>query len=501
MEYEVLKRSHLKRNILIAVLVVGVISAIILNFTQAKYRTTQSIPLIQGTINFSPSDLNIVAMYLNQDGAIPAGQTDIAPKFGYTLNEEQSFCEVNDEKITEASILYEDGYLYFNKLNRKGTKCSVYFDLIPDSENPTLSILTNGTDNSITVVANATDNIGIYYYYYKLDNEEEIRIEENSYTFEGLEKNSVHTITVRVEDAAGNVASDNKEVIVGYRTADYILASANAPTNSTMDWTGQTTYYYTGKPNNWVQFGGFWWRIIRINGDGSIRMIYQGTSANETGTGTQIQTSAFNSSYSNNMYVGYMYTSGQRQGDDDPSTIKEILDTWYQQNLADEAEYLDGNAGFCGDRRVSSGTGTGTSSTDYQPYTRLFNNSPSLSCETPDIYTTSESSTGNKALTQPIGLISVDEAALAGISWNNVNTENYLYTKQIYWTMSPTYFDNGYARVFFVNLNGSFNYSGILSGWNVSSVYGVRPVINIKADTQITGSGTSTDPFTVVGAS
>ena len=67
--------------------------------------------------------------------------------------------------------------------------------------------------------------------------------------------------------------------------------------------------------------------------------------------------------------------------------------------------------------------------------------------------------------------------------------------------MSPTYFDNGYARVFFVNLNGSFNYSGILSGWNVSSVYGVRPVINIKADTQITGSGTSTDPFTVVGAS
>ena len=120
MEYEVLKRSHLKRNILIAVLVVGVISAIILNFTQAKYRVTESIPLIQGTINFSPSDLNIVAMYLNQDGAIPAGQTDIAPKFGYTLNEEQSFCEVNDEKITDASILYEDGYLYFNKLNRKG---------------------------------------------------------------------------------------------------------------------------------------------------------------------------------------------------------------------------------------------------------------------------------------------------------------------------------------------------------------------------------------------
>ena len=232
MKYEVLKRSYIKRNILIAVIVVGVISAIILNFTQAKYKTTESIPLIQGTINFSPSDLNIVAMYLNQDGAIPAGQTNIAPKFGYTLNEEQSFCEVNDEKIDNAALTYENGLLGFYNLNRKGTKCSVYFDLIPDSEKPTLSISTTSTDNSITLVANATDNIGIYYYYYKIDNEEEIRIEENSYTFEGLEKDSVHTITVRVEDAAGNEISISKEVTVGLNAGRYILASSNAQLES-----------------------------------------------------------------------------------------------------------------------------------------------------------------------------------------------------------------------------------------------------------------------------
>ena len=177
MTYETLKRSHLKRNILIAVVVVAIISAIILNFTQAKYKTTESIPLIQGTINFSPSDLNIVAMYLNQDGAIPAGQTDIAPKFGYTLNEEQSFCEVNDEKIENAAFTYENGLLGFYNLNRKGTKCSVYFDLIPDSEKPVINNISSKSDNdtSVTIEVNATDNIGIYYYYYKLDNEEEIR--------------------------------------------------------------------------------------------------------------------------------------------------------------------------------------------------------------------------------------------------------------------------------------------------------------------------------------
>ena len=61
--------------------------------------------------------------------------------------------------------------------------------------------------------------------------------------------------------------------------SEYILASPNAPTSHTTDWTGKESYYYTGNPDNWVSFAGFWWRIIRINGDGSIRMIYQGTSA------------------------------------------------------------------------------------------------------------------------------------------------------------------------------------------------------------------------------
>ena len=501
MKYEVLKRSHLKRNIVIGLLVVALISSLIINFTQAKYRTTESIPLIQGTINFSPADLNIVAMYLNQDGAIPAGQTDIAPKFGYTLNEEQSFCEVNDEKIDNAAFTYEDGLLGFYNLNRKGTKCSVYFDLIPDSENPTLSISTTSTDNSITVIANASDNIGIYYYYFQLDNEEEIRIEENSYTFEGLEKDSIHTVTVRVEDAAGNEASDSKEVTVGLKGGTFILASENAPTNSTTDWTNEgkgITYYYTGNPNNWVQFAGFYWRIIRINGDGSIRMIYQGIEANEIGSETQIGEVEFNSlDYRNNMYVGYMYTNNQLQGLGRSSTIKTKLDRWYTQNIANkpEVQYIDGNAGFCGDRRTSSGDGIGINDTIYQPYTRISNNNPSLSCEKIDIYTTNENNIGNKALTYPIGLISADEAMLAGIpNWNSSNLDSFLYTKQDYWTMTPYYYNNmggDGARIFLIASNGNLSDT---NNW-VNNSRGVRPVINLKSDVQLTGSGTTTDPF------
>ena len=290
---------------------------------------------------------------------------------------------------------------------------------------------------------------------------------------------------------------------------DYILAGDNAPTNSTTDWTGGTTYYYTGNPNNWVQFGtnssgqSLYWRIIRINGDGTIRMIYQGTGFNTTGTATQIGTSEFNSSYNNNMYVGFKYTSGQVHGTGTNSTILNTLNNWYASNLADEAEYLDGNAGFCGDRTPSTSSsssngsgGTGTTETYYGAYIRLYNkgtsnSNPSLQCDSQDVYTTTDSSSGNKSLQYPIGLVTADEAALTGITYNNANTGSYLYTGEYYWTMSPYWYSNGYANVFLVFYSGRLDYNCVDSTW------GVRPVINLKSAIAITGSGTTSDPFKI----
>ena len=228
-------------------------------------------------------------------------------------------------------------------------------------------------------------------------------------------------------------------------------------------------------------------------------MIYQGTSANTTGTGTQIGESFFNSSYNNNMYVGYMYTSGQRQGTGSSSAIKGVLDQWYSvtSGLTAYSDYIDGNAGFCGDRRVSSGNGIGTSVTNYQPYTRISNSSPSLSCEDADIYTTTDSSTGNKSLTYPIGLISADEAMFAGIPiWNNSSPSNYLCTEEYYWTMSPSFFEGISAYVFNIDSSGS-----LVDNYYVNRTHRVRPVINLRADVSLTGSGTTSDPFKVVGAS
>ena len=499
-EFETLHSNKHRIYLLCGIVCVVVLMVtLIVTTSKAKYKTTQSLPLINGTINFSPSDLNIVAMYLNQDGAIPAGETDIAPKFGYTLNEEQSFCEVNDEKINNAAFTYEDGLLGFYNLNRKGTKCSVYFDLIPDSEKPTLSISVPSTENSITVVANATDNIGIYYYYYKLDNEEEIRTEENSYTFDGLEKDSTHTITVRVVDAAGNVASTSKEVTIGYKVSDVILAASPTQGEAT-DWTGKTSYYYTGRPNNWVQFAGFWWRIIRINGDGTVRMIYQGVAdsvipdaGNVTGAGTQIGTSAFDEDFYTKTHVGLVYDETNQHGYGTNSTIMDNLNTWYNKNLVNyETDYINTKTGFCCDRNMANGYTWITSGPIYYAAYDRKNGSASLQCNIEDIL-----SKDNGKLLNPIGLITMDEALLNGITWNSANIESYLYTNQTYWTMSP-YHSYPDAGVFAIHNSGKFDNDSF--GSYVTNSLGVRPVINLRSDVQITGSGTSIDPFIVVGA-
>ena len=104
MEFEVLKRNHLKRNIIIAVIVISIISAIILNFTSAKYRVTDSIPLINGTINYKPYDFKLMAMYQEQDGEYV--EVDKMPSSGYVINEEKSYCTIDNVNKDEESVLY-----------------------------------------------------------------------------------------------------------------------------------------------------------------------------------------------------------------------------------------------------------------------------------------------------------------------------------------------------------------------------------------------------------
>ena len=121
------------------------------------------------------------------------------------------------------------------------------------------------------------------------------------------------------------------------------------------------------------------------------------------------------------------------------------------------------------------------------------NKLPTFRCKNDsDLYTTSGSSEGNGALTYSIGLISIDEVWFAGSTWDTANQSYYLYTGQDYWTISPSSFPD--AVVYQVYTTGRLNTSVVHGSW------GIRPVINLRADVTITGSGTTTDPYKVEGA-
>ena len=128
MEIKKLKRSHSKRNILLGSILILILAGITLTFTKAKYKTSESIPLVNGTINYELSDLNLIGAYI-QEGDTYTPTNEI-PTSGYEFNAEESYCTVNgtrDDNIT-LSFDMDTQNLTVTPLTAKGTKCYLYFD-------------------------------------------------------------------------------------------------------------------------------------------------------------------------------------------------------------------------------------------------------------------------------------------------------------------------------------------------------------------------------------
>ena len=270
----------------------------------------------------------------------------------------------------------------------------------------------------------------------------------------------------------------------------------------------EPVYYFAGNAtDNWVKFGGYYWRIIRTNADGGIRLLYHGTSHDST-TAYISSSTAFNSSYDDAMYVGYMYgTSGtlaSNRTNTNDSTIKAYIDSWYKDNLLNYTKYLSTTAIYYNDRDVGSGTysATGSSSFDYKAYTRLnTNKTPTYDCtNTSDAFSVSNSSA---KLTYPIGLMTADEISFAGGLFGSQATAYYYYnsakgssTGSTYWyTMTPNYW-NG-LKSFVFGVSGS-NYPGRLSNADINYTRSVRPVTSLKSCVKwASGDGTPENPYTI----
>ncbi len=447
MKLEGFKENTKKKIIVIsfAVLCLLLIAGVYLYTSYAFYEETKNFNVINGSVE-DPGDLYF-AYYV--DGKV--SRTMPSKNTGYTLDTTKSSCDNGvtvdwDYSKWKANIYYEN----YAATDKTRTKCTLYFN------------------KTAKTVKTALGNI-----------------EVNSYKPD-LTKSACDT---------SNCESHEKGI---FETTD----------------ADGTSYYYRGAvENNYLKFAGYFWRVVRINGNGSIRIIYDGTSAHANGESSadrQYGTSQFNTNYNNNMYVGYMYTSGEAHGTGTSSAIKTNADKFYTDKLSSYASKLDTNAGFCGDRsnlNLLSGVGTGTVTTYNKGYLRVVESTPTLTCENAsDYYTVSSASSGNKKLSYPIGLITADEVMLAGHAggvfdggFNHQKTNNgsYLVTGNWFWTMTPAGGYNPFGVTGWIASVFVVYGSGVIDDYDASYTFGLRPVVNLKSDVTITGSGTKTDPYVV----
>ena len=271
-----------------------------------------------------------------------------------------------------------------------------------------------------------------------------------------------------------------------------------------------SSYYFRGAvDNNWVKFGkddsskDMYWRIIRINGDNSIRMIYSGTNAPTaatsvimTGDTTAVGHSVYNTVTSGAEYTGYMYQKNYQRNNVNNSTIKNKVDEWYAKTTlasTDSIKVVDSI--FCNDRdTVTNWASKPGANLMFNGRDRNVNSkNPSLKCNNDaDKFTVSKDKS-NKALRYPVGLITIDEVAMAGGCFLNTNKNYYLYTGIFYYTMTPNFIRRGGAAfVFLVDQKGDYpNYA-------IGSDIYIRPVINLNGDVKFKGSGTYDDIYEVV---
>ena len=307
-----------------------------------------------------------------------------------------------------------------------------------------------------------------------------------------------------------------------------VLTTDNTKTLYTATEDDTTVYYFAGNAqDNWVKFGGYYWRIIRTNSDGGVRLLYHGTKTDDTAA--YIGTSPFNKPSNDSMYVGYMYgTSGSQESNrtnTNNSTIKTAIDNWYSTNMTSYTKYLSTTAVYCNDREVGSGTYSATGSTFYYAaYTRLYTNkTPTYDCTATEDKFTVDTSTGNGKLTYPIALMTADEMSYAGgkyISCNanawyirNANdstkvienknfrdpstevTPYYSTGTTYWWLLSPDSWYSGRASV--IGVYGS-SYPGYSSSYIVESAIGVRPALSLKSCVKTNGGdGTPENPCTI----
>ena len=262
-----------------------------------------------------------------------------------------------------------------------------------------------------------------------------------------------------------------------------------------------TTYYFRGAvENNYVYFANMCWRIVRVMGDGNVKVTLNNTgSCGTDGAGLDTGVGAFpviNMSY---------YTGSEEKPLFNTTDIYLKLVEFYQGALSSDVytQYIVDSI-WCQDFTYATG-----SSNIYISEERLGNGAPSFICsdstgsdvnEYRNSLASGNIDKGNKTLDHSIGLLTSDEVLFAGYVQSGASSNNYLFSASygsIWATMSPGRTEGNTLQVEFV-WNDNTGLDCIAYSANESR-FGVRPAIVVNGKTSLTygGDGTINNPYVV----
>ena len=218
-----------------------------------------------------------------------------------------------------------------------------------------------------------------------------------------------------------------------------------------------STYYFRGAAtNNYFKFADNMWRIVRINGNNTVKVVLDGTIDN---------LSTYYDEISNN-YFKYVN-----------SNVKKSLESWYDDNLSQYDKYIASS------KACDYTLYTGSDEYVFESSQRLeINYAPTFNC------------LGNK-INAKIMLLTADEIEYAGGLIGITNTNYYLYNQNITnqsWTITPAKGNSAEYYPYVLGVSGQLE-----SGTVGNQARAIRPVININKKVTVTGKGTYDNPYQI----
>ena len=434
---------------------------------------------------------------------------------------------VNDEVVDQSIDMGQSlsGTIYIREFTKPTMKLT---DKLM-ADNPTIGTRTTFTaltETNTGTLYKATEQIGtnpvkdVYYFAGDAKNNwvKFGKTKEGSCTYKGKE--------VVYIDATENYNDRNPEnetectstniCYVLYNAGPSALYNAEETEENEGYLVGLTESDCNGEGTKWTTEKAIWsdatkdiyWRIIRTNADGSIKLLYAGTSLDTEKA--YIGMSEFNTTDNDPMYVGYKYgTEGSLENNrlnTNDSKIKTYVDNWYKTNLTAYTKYLSKDAVYCNDRSLASGeTYSTTKKFNYASYERMENKQPTYNCTNmSDAFSVNNTSA---KLDYPVGLMTIDELSYAGgqvdvsltapYAWYYTNANGESITGVApFWALSPDRWDG--SRSFVWDVFGSDSPGG-LNDFYVDGSIAVRPSVSLSSCNLISGGdGSANNPYIVI---